>query len=521
MTPQDLGLPFPGWRPGQWDLVQDIAATPDPYQLLIAPTGFGKSLTYTALAQLTGMRTVILTATRSLQDQLMRDFSSPIGLVDVRGQSNYECIAASDPSSGLGAFFRRGRSYTVRDAPCTRGVRCPFKDSGCLYYDRVREASRADIFVTNYDFWMRNQEKIKRVRPVDLLVMDEAHQAPQELADFMSFRISPDQFRGFARSYPKGESVDDWAEWAEWASGILRERVKGQDDPAPKTLDLLRDLERMAEVLGAGEWVIEHMEKGGVNFDCVNPESFGQRCLWGGAGRTLLVSATVNTTTGKALGMPEKEIRVWQGQSNFPKERRPVYVVQGAVRLNFRSTEGEKRMWVALIDRILASRGDRKGIIHTTSFERARYLLQHSAHSRRLLLNDSSSTALTVARFKAAPSSSGLTLVSPSVTTGWDFPGTECEFQIVGKIPFPDLRTKAAKVVNKKNKDWSGYSAAQVIVQASGRGMRSAQDSCETFIVDGNFGWWWDSNRRFLPQWWQESVVWVQLATIPAPLPKL
>lgn len=511
MTPQDLGLPQAAFRPGQFELAFDIANAPGPHDLLVAPTGFGKSLTYLTLAMLTGSRVCILTATRSLQDQLMADYADPIGLVDVRGQSNYICNAASDPSTGLGMFFRRGRHYTVRDAPCTRGIRCSLKDSGCSYYDRIREAASSQLVVTNYDFWFRNRSRLGRF---DWLILDEAHLAPSELADFMSFRVTSEHRRVLKHAMPSGEDLSDWKVWLEWAVGFLQTKVEADSDPPQSLLDLRRDIERLESIVGQGDWVIEHDGKGGVAFDCVSPSDFGSTYLYSGVARVLLVSATVNAMTAKALGMPEG-IRQWEAASSFPVNRRPVYPVRGAVRLNFRSSEGEKRMWSNLIDRILDSRPDRKGVIHTTSFERARYILAHSRHAKRLVLNDSSSTAPTIKRFTS--SSLPLVLVSPSVTTGWDFPMSTCEFQIIGKIPFPDLRSKAAKIVNKRNPMWSGYSAAQTIVQASGRGMRSAEDQCETFIVDGNFDWWWHANQKFTPGWWQEAVQWAELSRLPAP----
>src|SRR6185369_10618035 len=129
--------------------------------------------------------------------------------------------------------------------------------------------------------------------------------------------------------------------------------------------------------------------------------------------------------------------------------------------------DGQRKQWVNLIDRILQARPDRKGIVHTTSFERANFLKMHSQHSARLLLNESKNTKEVVAMFKMAKQP--LILVSPSMTTGYDFPYTQCEFQVIGKIPFPDLRTKAAKVRSDRNKEWQGYMAAQQLVQSSGR----------------------------------------------------
>ena len=187
--------------------------------------------------------------------------------------------------------------------------------------------------------------------------------------------------------------------------------------------------------------------------------------------------------------------------------------MEGAVQVNFRMVEGQKRLWVSLIDRILEARSTIKGIVHTTSFERARYLQQYSSQRSRLLLNESRNTRDVVASFKAAKSP--LVLVSPSVTTGWDFPYDQCSFQVIGKVPFPDLRGKAARVKSERNKEWAGYMAAQQMVQASGRGMRARDDQCETFIADGAFGWWYGKNKKYTPKWWQEAVQWCKPGVIP------
>lgn len=480
--------------------------------MLNAPTGFGKSLTYLAIAALTGWRVAILTSTKALQDQLTREFSE-WGLIDVKGRQNYECKAALRPDLGLGMFFRRGRTYTTAEGPCRRGITCPLREMGCDYFDRIREAARSQVFTTNYDFWFRKQEELGKI---DLLVMDEAHQAPDELADFLSFRLTSDHKRAIRAEWPKGEDVKEWRAWAIWASDRAADLLEANgDDERLREFKFMMD--DMIEMLGAGEWVIEHHDKG-VSFDCIDPEAFGRRKLWGSVPRRLLVSATVNLMTAKAIGLDPRKVKVWNGKSSFPVSRRPVYVVQGATRLNFRSTEGEKLMWSNLADRIISSRQDRKGIFHTHSFERAKYLLAHSRLRNTMTLNESRSTAITVASFRKAATG---VLVSPSLTTGWDFPFTECEYQIIGKIPFPDLRTKAAKARAARNKEWAGYTAAQTIVQASGRGMRAEDDQCETFIIDGNFDWWIGTNRKFLPKWWLDSLVWVTLATLPPPLPKL
>lgn len=514
-TPADIGLPFPSWRPGQWPLLTGILESEFAHHLLIAPTGFGKSALYMGMAQLCGGRTVILTATKALQDQLVRDFHAS-GLYDIRGKSGYLCtLRELMPHIDEVRYVRPGT--TTAQAPCSFGFQCPMKQSsGCPYYDRVRHAPAESLIVTNYDFWLHGHEKLG---DVDLLVMDEAHQAPDELADFLSFHMTAEMRRTFARQLPEGDDVAEWRTWARGMAVGVNNKIAAHHGHAPEILIKLKHgLEKIATFLSRGEWVVERMQNGDIHFDCVNPEAFGQ-LLWGGVAKTVLVSATANKMTAQAIGINLNELKEWEAKSSFPVESRPVWVVDGAVQVNFRMVEGQKRQWVNLIDRLLSSRSDRKGIVHTTSFERARYLQQYSANSSRLLLNESKTTKDVVANFKA--SKGNLVLVSPSVTTGYDFPYSECEFQIIGKIPFPDLRTKAAKVRSERNKEWAGYMAAQQIVQSSGRGMRAEDDMCETFIVDGNFGWWWRTNRKYTPRWWGQAVQWTSTSTLPPAPPRL
>jgi ATP-dependent DNA helicase DinG len=525
--PSTFGLPpdrFPAWRPGQWDMVRGIAESEWVHHLLIAPTGFGKSLTYAGIAALTGWRTVILTATKSLQDQLVADFQSELGWVDVRGQSNYLCTIPDRPEADTHLALMVRKGTTVANAPCHWGHRCPLRDLGCEYHDRVRLAARSEVMVTNYDFWMHNRSKIGRV---DLLVMDEAHQSPDLLADHLSFRLTADMRRYFNGRMPEGDDPQTWAEWADWGYEQVKSKVEGQTKPARALVELQFQLNRMRTVLESGEWVVERFSEGpqtgAIWFDCIDAEKFGREYLWGGVqvARTLLVSATINKMTAQGIGMEPDKVKVWEAKSGFPVERRPIWVVGGAPQVNFRMQEAHKVMWANLIDRIVGARGDRKGIIHTTSFDRARYLLSRSTHASRLLLNDSRNTKETIENFRRSSPSSGKVLISPSVTTGWDFPLEDCEYQVIAKVPFPDLRTKAAKVKAERNKEWAGYQAAQAIVQSSGRGMRSAEDQCETFIVDGNFGWWYGRNRKYTPRWWQEAVGECPMGKLPGPLPKL
>ena len=72
-------------------------------------------------------------------------------------------------------------------------------------------------------------------------------------------------------------------------------------------------------------------------------------------------------------------------------------------RIDHKLDEDGTRLWLMRLDQILNMREDRKGIIHTGSYARAKLIHDHSAHRDRLFLHDRSTTRAQVAAFRAAP----------------------------------------------------------------------------------------------------------------------
>jgi Rad3-related DNA helicase len=97
-------------------------------------------------------------------------------------------------------------------------------------------------------------------------------------------------------------------------------------------------------------------------------------------------------------------------------------------------------------------------------------------------------------------------LVTPAATTGLDFPYDACEYQVIAKIPYPDMRSKVLRARMKVDQDYPSYLAMQTLVQSCGRGMRAEDDQCETFLVDGNAGWFLSRYARFSPRWWRKAI---------------
>lgn len=100
-----------------------------------------------------------------------------------------------------------------------------------------------------------------------------------------------------------------------------------------------------------------------------------------------------------------------------------------------------------------------------------------------------------------------MVLFSPSVTEGEDFPGDQCSYVVIPKVPFASLGD--ALVREKRKADPSGYSwqAIRDVIQGSGRGVRSQTDKCIIYILDSNFEKVIEEHIETVPHWFLEAIV--------------
>jgi Rad3-related DNA helicase len=549
LAPTDLGLPekFTEFRPHQAELAFEVAQSSARFSLLSAPTGTGKTIVCATVARLMDVkRTLVLVGTKGLQAQWAHDFQT-LGLVDIKGQSNYKCLALNRGGE-LESYGAPGT--TCNDAPCKVGVYCSLKHvSGCLYYDTVKAASRASIVVTNYAYWLtigRHADPLA-IGQFDLLVCDEAHDADSWLSDACVVNLKKDEVRSLLSLAlpPIDEGVAVWAEWAREAAIIAAERCValkaelsepgawrgGQRRTATRNLlkltSLRRDLDELAlaHAWRAGEgpekdlrlpgmqvdWVAQHTDQG-AKFTPVWAHPYAESYLFRGVKKVVLSSATLTPSITKYLGIPNEESEWHESRSWFDPRRRPVIYVP-TTRVDMRMNEGQVRQWINKIDTVVGARLDRKGIIATVSYARANEILKRSKHAGVMMTHSSRDTRQVVEEFKGADAPR--VLVSPAMVEGWDFPGSQCNYIIIAKLPFGDGRDPVEKARRKSDKEWSNYTTALTLVQTCGRGKRSEDDLCEIFIIDDH--WVWFKRSTPFPKWFQ--VAWKEFATVPKPLP--
>lgn len=244
-----LAAAVPGFRPRQAQLEMARAieeAIRDRATLVAeAGTGTGKTWAYLVPAFLSGVKVLVSTGTRTLQDQLFRRdlprlrkaLGLPVTIALLKGRGNYVChyhldrlqhddraLRSRTEVSQLRAVTvfagrtRTGDRSDLAEVPeeaeiwsrvtSTRenclGQECPHvKD--CFVLKARRQAQDADLVVVNHALFMADlalrEEGITDLLPsVDVVVFDEAHQLPDVATRFLGSSVSAHQLLDLCRT---------------------------------------------------------------------------------------------------------------------------------------------------------------------------------------------------------------------------------------------------------------------------------------------------------------------------------
>lgn len=512
---------FDRWRAPQLDALRRLLASTRRVKALNAPTGFGKTLVYMAYALITKTPTCFVTASRALQDQLMEDFAG-VGLVDLRGRRNYICDMRPDTT-------------------CEEGyaARCPYKGTvSCPSTNAEMRAACSPLVVTNYAKWCSAKKFGQGMEHFGAVVFDEGHEGPQALADSVQVVLHRHEIEDqLGMDFPEASQAEEFVNWRPWAiearaaADIAMNAAKHAMQSYPDKPTYVRHYlhmrnltRRLVSLIGGNpqNWIADtHEEQRGAHistgyvFDPIRPGRYAESALLLHMPNILVVSATLRPKTLYMMGIKKEDADFHEYPSEFDPKRCPIYFVP-TMRVDNRATD-HAPLWNRH-DQIAARRTDRKGIVHTVSYANQREATGASQYSRSMLLNNRGEAAGDIVQqFKR--SKAGTILVSPSVGAGFDFPGRECEWQLLLKIPFPNGHTKIHRARQQDDPEYGAYLAMNKMVQTFGRGMRSKEDQCENFIVDSHLDWFLPRFGHLAPKWFHNFFK--QVSVLPAPPPKL
>ena len=241
-----LASALPGFttRPQQQAMASTIEQTLiDGGTLLCeAGTGTGKTLAYLVPCLDSDRKTVISTATKTLQDQLfLRDIplvqealGIRLSVALLKGRANYLCLHRLERAHGaadMSPVDQDDLSYIAEWAGSTErgdiatagglpddariwpnvtstvdnclGQACRYFDD-CFVVKARREAASADVVVVNHhllfaDMALREEGFAELLPSADIIVLDEAHQVPDVASTFFGSSLSSRQLRDLCR----------------------------------------------------------------------------------------------------------------------------------------------------------------------------------------------------------------------------------------------------------------------------------------------------------------------------------
>ena len=246
-----------------------------------------------------------------------------------------------------------------------------------------------------------------------------------------------------------------------------------------------------------------------VTYNCAKEDYMCFNYLLNTSENRVLLSATVGLKKSfdENIGVrfTEEESNLKKIPSTFDFSKSPVYFYN---RYRLSHTEKEKSMQCLkpILYKLIENYKTYKGIIQTASYDLAKEFVKDAPKSlkNRFLLYENSLDKTDL--IKQHKNSTNTILIGPSLSEGVDLPGDLCRFIIILKVPYASLADKLVKAKMKLFPDWYKADASNNIIQGIGRGNRSKDDWCITYIVDGCFEHLYDVTKEQYPKELQDRI---------------
>lgn len=425
-----------------------------------------------------------LTITKSLQDQYKNTFFDT-GIL--KGQSNYRC--------GL------DDTMSVDIAPCiyVQGLKnkC-WAENKCPYYNSRNEMLKSTFSSLNYSMFFSLPNHLKKRQ---VIVCDEGSELEEQLVGQFTCEVDIPflvKTQTSLTSFPVEETPEKVIMWlsklitavsenVEQYKEILKKEKKGSIEFSKKSKEYtgLMNLQSSLEVLigtyHESQYIIEKIEKI-IKFVPLKVDKLS-KYIFDHAEHVIIMSATIIDPKNfcRTLGITEYEYV--EVDSGFDPKKAPIHVM-AKQKLNYANLKEMLPKLAKQVSEILEEHEGEKGIIHTHTQYITDYIRQN-VKSNRLLCREAGvrNEELLELHEKAK---NATVLVSPSMTYGVDLKGDLAKFQILLKAPWLPTKDKRVEKLMKLDKDWYSNKMLCTLVQACGRGIRSDDDECITYILDGS-----------------------------------
>jgi Rad3-related DNA helicase len=510
--------------------------------LLNLPVGSGKSHLALMIADwykknVNKMAKVdIITNSKLLQDQYSNEYES---ISDLKGKENYECEQYSC-SCAQGAEFNRLNKTSCESCPYT--------------YAKESFIS-GNMSLTNfylYILYAIYNPKLLESRDSRVLIVDEAHEFDDVMSDFITIKITESMVKRFKFSdeysimkqlkgvttitqyvdflkYLNGEVLTTLESMEKGMSSAPRNvkqdkrdlkinKVIGGKNSDVKLMQLatdLRQLQLKIEIFlkeykeNPNNWVLESyynekVKQKELSLEPIWAYDYLDKYVFSNYDMVVLMSGTIldKSLFCQLNGLDVSKAVYYSIRSPFNPKNRPIFYMPLG-KMSYKSKEETFKKYVPYIKKLLDKYKNKKGIIHTNSFELAKWI-EGAIKDPRLIFHDSTNKDEMLRFHKDSPEPT--VIVSPSMDTGVSFDNDDARFQIIAKVPYPSLGSQKNKLRQSNNPDWYSWKTVSGLIQMTGRPVRSNIDYADTIIIDGGFGDVIKHSSHFIPDWIQEAI---------------
>jgi Rad3-related DNA helicase len=561
-------FPFQNIRKNQsklCDEIEDCIKSNIKYIFLEAPTGFGKSPIAITLASYLGS-SHICTSTKDLQNQYSKDFPF---IKEAKGKRNFICILKE--IEGVHETCEYGPCQKDDEFDCVYKTRLSdYKVNGlgtkfenvhigqfekmkyikkyekqlrfdnlewepCKYFHQKWISTKASHTIYNYKYFLSDLYFSNIITKRELLVFDEVHNIESEISDFKSFIINNDNI---TRLFPKlklptikEEEIETWIDFCEEYRDTLLEfiddiefAIETNNLKEPYTeknlIDCINREKNLHFVLNdmkanKNNWLVTNIDRKTrdsirkITLTPLDISNYFQEILdLSSYGLFMSASILNKEYLCKISGLSKDEIKFIRiKESDFPKENRPIHLMNIAW-LNSKNIMDNLPNIAKTVNNIMSIHKNEKGIIHTTSYFQLEFI-KNNLNKENLgrLIETSPNTDRTEILQRHSRNPKPTVLISPSFYQGLDLKDDLSRFQIIIKIPYPDLSDKKVAALRKKDINWYLWNTIVRLTQTYGRSIRSKDDHASTYILDSNINYLLRNANDMFPKWFTEAII--------------
>jgi len=531
-------FPYPETRDSQEQAIEfaldSLIANDKKFVIIEAGTGVGKSaIGYTVAKYVDHNRTkppmeeyengsYFLTTQKILQDQYVKDFGVR-GMFSIKSSSNYTCKHNSENTCA-----ESGRALRTAEKGSRFWNTCVFK---CPYKIAKSEFISSRLGVTNFSYFLAETTYAGKLKPRNVLVIDEAHNIETELSKFVEITVT-DRFASRLLKLPMPD-LRTQLQAFNWINDVYAPKLKshvkhmeamldkytGLKEKLKEFVTIARQYElldkhmckvnRFLEIYNHDNWVYNQIPPEGrsgkkIEFKPIDVSPYANDMLFKFGEKVIMMSATILNKDAfcEVLGIKPDEAAFISLPSPFPVKNRPIMAFPIG-KMSHKEIDTSLPKLAQAVKEILANHKGEKGIIHCHTFKIANYIKKNVRSSRLLIHNSENREDVLKQHIRSKKDS---VLLSPSMTEGVDLVDDASRFQIICKVPYPYLGDKLVKKRMNKWSWWYPLQTAKTIVQATGRSIRNENDHAVTYILDSDWDRFFQRNRSLFPKSFKECI---------------